>query len=360
MRECYLEACPLNEKAARKLIEGIGRYGLENVSVLSKFADVPVETARYMIWEEFPKHNVRIRLTVNFAKIGLGRWLLQITPTQKSYTGSIDSFLKDSAGPVYVGRVIPENSCIALLGIPFGEQYKLREQLAHLRSSGVIESYSLDEIEWIRGVSFNPAMYDFKKRDWNFSWNEVDNVKEPLATLEAGEYHSQAIDYKDILILKELQQSIPRTLSKHSKRIGQDQHNLRYHYKTHVRGAISGYFMRMIPSNSENYTTIIFSVELQNDKTLGDARSISLRIPFTHNAWKTERNYYWIARCPGEYTSGMLRYVNERFLKIQGKVKVSFIDTTSEYLGTIPHALFDENKEAWKYDPKIPSQMTKA
>ncbi len=349
----------MNEKAARKLIEGIGRYGLENVSVLSKFADVPVETARYMIWEEFPKHNVRIRLAINFAKIGLGRWLLQITPAQKTFTAAIDSFLKDSAGTVYLGRVIPENSSIALLGIPFGEQYKLREQLAHLRSSNVIDSYSLDEIDWIRGVSFNSTMYDFKKRDWNFAWNDVDKFREPVATLEVGEDHAQSIDYKDILILKELQQSIPRTLSKLSKRIGLDQHNLRYHYKTHVRAAISGYYMRMVPSNPENYTTLIFSVELQNDRTLADARAVSLRIPFTHNAWKTERNYFWIARCPGEYSSGMLRYVNEKFLKIQGKVKVSYVDTISESLGTIPYSLFDEDKEAWKYDPKPPAQIAK-
>ncbi|MHB1869152.1 MAG: hypothetical protein ACYCPP_09445, partial [Nitrososphaerales archaeon] len=213
----------MNEKAAAKLIEGITRYGLENVSTLSKWVAIPVETARYMIWEELPKHNVSARITVNLPRIGLGRWMLQITPTQKSYSDGIDAFLKDSAGPLYIGRVLPDNSSVSMLAIPFGEQYKLREQLAHLRSSNIIESYSLDEVEWIRDISLNPSMYDFKERDWSFDWEALDKSREPPITPDAKEDQAPVVDYKDILILKELQQNVPRTLSKLSKRIGLDQ-----------------------------------------------------------------------------------------------------------------------------------------
>ena len=187
-----------------------------------------------------------------------------------------------------------------MLGIPFGEQYKLREQLAHLRSSNIIESYSLDEVEWIRDISLNPAMYDFKERDWKFDWEDLDKNREPLTISETKEDQAPMVDYKDILILKELQQGVPRTLSKLSKRIGLDQHNLRYHYKTHVRRAISGYYLRLVPQDSGRYhTSILFSHELQNEKSLADARSVSLRIPFTQRAWKTERNYCWLTQCPG-------------------------------------------------------------
>ena len=55
--------------------------------------------------------------------------MLQVTPAQKSYADGIDTFLKDSAGPMYIGRVLADNSNVSLLGIPFGEQYKLREEL---------------------------------------------------------------------------------------------------------------------------------------------------------------------------------------------------------------------------------------
>jgi len=350
----------LNEKAVEKLIEGITRYGLENVSTLSKWVAIPVETARYMIWEELPKHNVSARITVNLPRIGLGRWMLQITPTQKSYTDGIETFLKDSAGPVYIGRVLPDNSSVSMLAIPFGEQYKLREQLAHLRSSNIIESYSLDEVEWIRDISLNPAMYDFKERNWRHDWEDLDKNRDPPIAPDAKEDQAPVVDYKDILILKELQQNVPRTLSKLSKRIGLDQHNLRYHYKTHVRRAISGYYLRLIPQDSGKYhTSIIFSLEIQNEKSLAEARSVSLRIPFTQKSWKTERDYCWLTRCPGEHTTSLLRYVNNKFMKIPGKLKVTYIDSQTEFFGTIPHTLFDEEKGIWKYEPKSAIQILK-
>lgn len=350
----------MKERAAQKLIDGISRYGLENVSTLSKWVEIPVETARYMIWEELPKHHVSVKITVNLPRIGLGRWMLQVTPAQKNYADGIDAFLKDSAGPMYIGRVLPDNSNVSMLGIPFGEQYKLREQLAHLRSSNLIESYSLDEVEWVRDVSLNPAMYDFKARAWNFDWEDLDKSKEPMISPEMKEDQAPIVDYKDIQILKELQNGVPRTLSKLSKQIDLDQHNLRYHYKTHVRRTISGYYLRLIPPDSGKiYSSILFSIEPQNDRSLNDARSVSLRIPFTQKVWKTERSYCWLAQCPGDYTSGMLRYVNSKFLKIPGKLKISFIDPTTEYFGAIPHTLFDEDRGMWKYEPKSALQIVK-
>lgn len=350
----------LKEKAAQRLVDGISRYGLENVSTLSKWVEIPVETARYMIWEELPKHRVSVKITVNLPRIGLGRWMLQVNPIQKSFAEGIDTFLKESAGPMYLGRIIPENSNICMLGIPFGEQYKLREQLAHLRTSNIIESYSLDEVEWMRDVSLNPSLYDFKARSWSFEWDDLDKIKEPLMTPEMKEDQAPVVDYKDILILKELQGGVPRTLSKLSSKLNLDQHNLRYHYKTHVRRTISGYYLRVLPSDSGKlYSSVLFLVELQNEKSLNEARSVALRIPFTQKVWKTERNYCWLTQCPGEYTSGMLRYINNKFTKIPGKLKVSFIDPTTEYFGAIPHTLFDEDKGMWKYEPKSALQIIK-
>jgi DNA-binding Lrp family transcriptional regulator len=350
----------LKEKAAQRLIEGISRFGLENVSTLSKWVEIPVETARYMIWEELPKHNVSVKITVNLPSIGLGRWMLQVIPAQKNQADGIDAFLKDCAGTFYNGRVIPENFSVSLLGIPFGEQYKLREQLAHLKSSNIIESYSLDEVEYVRDVSLNPTMYDFKTKDWKFNWEELDRIREALVTPITKEDQAPTIDYKDILILRELQKSVPRTLSKLSKHIGLDQHNLRYHYKAHVKRTISGYYLKLVPPDGSRYhTSILFMLELENEKALADARSVALRIPFTQKVWKTERNYCWLAQCPGEYTSGLLRYVNSKFLKIPGKLKISFIDPTTEFFGAIPHSLFDENKGMWKYEPKSAMQIVK-
>ena len=115
-------------------------------------------------------------------------------------------------------------------------------------------------------------MYDFKGKNWKFNWEDLDKNHEPLIIPDIKEDKSPIIDYKDILILKELQQGVPRTLSKLSKRIGLDQHNLRYHYKTHVRRTISGYYLRLLPSDSGKYcSSVLFSLEFQNEKALANS-----------------------------------------------------------------------------------------
>ena len=334
-------------------MEGIRRYGLENVSTLSKWIDIPVETARYMIWEELPKHGISVGITVNLPRIGLGRWMLYFRPLEKSLTSAIENFLKEGAGLMYLGRVLPNNCAFATFGIPFGEHYKLRDQLEHLRNSNIISSYSLDEIEWLRNVSFNSSFYDFKQRSWKFEWEELENFKEPLLTPDVPEDQAPVVDYKDILILKELQQSVPRTLSKLSGSIGLDQHNLRYHYKTHARRAISGYYLKLSSENkSGSRSSMIFMHEFGNHGTLDEGRAVALDIPFTQRVWKTEKYYCWYTSCPGEYTNGLLRYVNQKFAKIPGKLEVLSIDSESEYQSTIPHTLFDERNGTWRYEPK--------
>jgi len=335
------------------LLEGIRRYGLENVSTLSKWIDIPVETARYMIWEELPKHCISVGITVNLPRIGLGRWMLHFKPVEKSSTPAIETFLKEETGLMYLGRVLPNNCGFATFGIPFGEHYKLRDQLEHLRNSNIIGSYSLDEIEFLRNVSFNSNFYDFKERSWKFNWDEVEQFKDPVITPDLPEDQAPVVDYKDILILKELQQSVPRTLSKLSGAIGLDQHNLRYHYKTHARRAIAGYYLKLSSTNAHgSQSAMIFMHEFGNDEWMNEGRVVALNIPFTQRIWKTEKYHCWYACCPGEYTNSLLKYVNDKFAKIPGRLEVLNIDSEGEYLNTIPYTLFDERNGNWRYEPK--------
>ncbi|MHB8567994.1 MAG: hypothetical protein ACYC7D_14425 [Nitrososphaerales archaeon] len=343
----------MRDKKIHKLLEGIRRYGLENVSTLSKWVDIPVETARYMIWEELPKHRIAIGVSVNLPSIGLGRWSLFINPVQKSYEESLESFLRSGAGIIYLARVLPLNSIYAHVGIPFGEHYKLREQLEQLRSSGIIESYSFEELEWSRYVSFNPTFYDFKQEAWKFEWEDVDQSIEPLLTPYAKEEQAPIVDYKDLLILRELQARVPRTLSKLSSKLNLDQHNLRYHYKSHARRAIQGYYVKLLPEYSAAFqTSMIFSYELVNEKSFAEVRAIALSLPFTSTTWKTEREFFWYVSCPGEYTNGILSYTNEKFVRIPGMLRLLNLDSKTEYFGHIPVELFDESAGMWKYAPR--------
>jgi DNA-binding Lrp family transcriptional regulator len=352
----------MREDIIQKLLEGIRKYGLENVSTLSKWIDIPVETARYMIWEELPKHYIGVGVSINLPRIGLGRWSLEIKPSRKSFANVLESSIQEGSGVMYLARTMPENTSFAFLGIPFGEVFKLEEELRHLKKSNVIESYTLQELEWMRYLSFNPRFYDFKARTWSFNWSDVEKAKEPLLTPynSKEEEGSPAVDYKDILILKELRQKVPRTLSKLSDTLGLDQHNLRYHYKNHARHAIQGYYLKLLgDSSGELGASFNFMFEPKSESSLSEARAVALALPFTTYVWKTEKEYCWHVSCPGNYVNGVLRYVNKKFEDISGKLRLAMLDAQSEFVGAIPYQLFNESSGTWSYEPRFGTEILK-
>jgi DNA-binding Lrp family transcriptional regulator len=339
----------------RKLLEGIRRYGLENISTLSKWIGIPVETARYMIWQELPKYNIDVRVSINFSRIGLSRWILEFKPNNKLHTLPIENALKVGGGMMHCSRVVPDNSTFAHIAAPLGEDYKLRNELESLRRTDILDYFSFEEIEWMRHLSFDPTFYDFKQRKWNFDWKDLDKKKEPLLTPMSKNSPFQ-VDYKDIMILNQLREQVPRTLSKLSKRLKIDQHNLRYHYKNHARVAIQGYYLSLTQKGREygkQNASLKFLYQIANEKSLIEARTVAVSLPFTTLVWKTERTYGWAVRCPGEYVNGLLSYVNEKFTTIQGKLRLLFVDANSEFSGSIPIQMLDELSNKWQYSPTI-------
>ena len=343
----------MREEVIRKLLEGIRRYGLENISTLSKWIGIPVETARYMIWQELPKYNVGVGVSINFARIGLSRWILEFKPQNKMHTQSIENALKNNGGLIRCARRVPDNSSFTQVVTPFRQDQKLKDEFGNLKRAGILESYSFEEVEWMRHLSFDPTFYDFKERKWSFYWEDIEKKKEPLFT-PFSKSSSVQVDYKDILILKELREQVPRTLSKLSKRLKLDQHNLRYHYKNHARLAIQGYYLKLLRNDSGNENASIkFVYQIANEKSLIEARMVAVSIPFTTLVWKTENTYGWAVHCPGEYVNGLLSYVNRKFSSIQGRVRLLMVDAASEFSGPIPHQLFDESSCSWNYSPTI-------
>src|SRR5487761_568811 len=212
------------------LLTGIHKYGLENISKLSEHVDIPTETARYMIWKELPAHSIGIGVSIDLSKIGLERWISEIQPRNKGLVDAVESILKDDLGLLYMARTMPAHTQIALFGIPFGEENKLRDQLERLRQMNLLERFTLEKAQQFSEVSFNPSFYDFQKSEWSFRLDDVDRYEmqqsiasASLASSNKGNdkhNYSTSVDYKDLLILKSFQEQMPKRLSDLSNRIG--------------------------------------------------------------------------------------------------------------------------------------------
>jgi hypothetical protein len=343
----------LKEEIIRKLLDGIRRHGIDNISVLSKHTGIPVETARYMIWEELPRYFIVPRISINLLSLGLNRFRLEIQPSKRGTADALEQWLKRGTGLMVCSRTVPDDSVFCILGIPIGKEGELETQLNRMKEEGVIQNYSLQKIEWIRHLSFNARFYDFKKRDWSFDWNDLNRFKESPITPRVRTRNNFTMDYKDLQILRGLRERVPRTLSQLSKTLKLGQHNLRYHYRNHASKAIQGTYLQMISKHSNSIIPLKFVFQPVGERSLYNARETAISIPFTTSVWKTETEYGWFVNCPGEHLNGLLHFLNERFVRIPGKLRVLLSDAKREVDGSIPTELYNEKTESWVYEPKL-------
>lgn len=97
---------------------------------------------------------------------------------------------------------------LAILAIPFLQDYRLRDQLERLRQNGIIEDYSLGEIKYWQDLSLDPYLYDFKRRCWSFNWFDLEVKRNaPITSLSTD--GAVPIDYTDVLILSPLAKKVP-------------------------------------------------------------------------------------------------------------------------------------------------------
>ncbi len=352
------------------LFDAIKSRGLDNVSDLAETAGIPLESTRYMVWHEFPKHSISYEVEIDYEALGLRRWMLEFNSQSDSSGNKLQNgILGGGAGVIYSARVVPGNSHVAILALPLGDHYKLWMEMEHLAKTGVIQNYSLREIRSMRKLSFNPSFYNFRESRWDFSWKDVESYQHEIK----GKYSDVApelktgrdgvsFDYKDLLILREFQKRIPKSISKLAKPLELDQYNIRYHYNQHARHAILGYRLKVVPERPKERSSFIFMFRRVDDASgaLGMARSVALSLPFTESEWETEKEYCWSASCPGEYANELLHFTSDKFAKIRGNLAFLTLDSTSEFQGTIPCQFYDEKAQRWGYLPKISSAKPSA
>src|SRR5579859_4409292 len=168
------KSCTLKQKQFHKLVQAISRFGLDNVTILADYSDIPIETARYMIWHELPQHYISVGVDIDFSRVGLTQWMVKIDAARKLDKDFIASFFHDEIGVTSLLSVMLTNSLAMLVAIPENQHHKLERILEYLETSKVIQKYSMNKIEWIRHVSLDPSHYDLQKRKWTFDWKNIE------------------------------------------------------------------------------------------------------------------------------------------------------------------------------------------
>lgn len=358
----------LNHDNFRRLVVAICKYGLDNVTVLADHCKLPVETARYMIWNELPRHGISVGVEVDFEAMGLEQFVVKVTATRKPDREVIASFFDDEIGLNALLFHMISDSIVFLCAVPKGQHLNLERILNYLANSGIITSYEMKKIMWLNYKSLDPSYFDFRKGIWTVDWKAVElesimlkvderersDPSDYFDHLQMANFVGRKVDMCDLLILRALQRKVPRSISKLERSIGSDQHSLRYHYKKHVKPLVKRFYLKFQSGESrgDSQNLVLFTYKPKEKSDYVEALRIVCSFPFTVVEWNSLEEYSWLVRLPNEFASPALKYLDHRTSRLPGSLTHSLIDSASELSRPFTSQLFDSETSSWKYEPK--------
>lgn len=340
------------------IVEIIKRVGPRNVSLISRLTGIPVETVRYKIRRQLIKNGIGVHVSVDYSKLGLVRnWLaLNFDGKFRELAPKMLETLSKTGYLIYYGRILPQGTFISIVALPPSLKAQYVEFLDSLMDLGILTSYWMDELAWIRHLSMRPEYYDFETKAWKVDWDSLHQSKVIVKRMMDSEVGEPMADKTDLLILKELQINSMNPISKIAERLGLKPKTVRYHYMEHIlrRGLIPNFIVRWQGFREEIQRSILNAfIEFRNltERSLLDVQKVFHRLPFTwFDAVSNNRSLYlaFLSLPVTQYMS-LLSYLQANTFAYKFEIKL--IDTSCTVGYTIPYEMFNET-QGWTFNPE--------
>ena len=333
----------------KRIIDAVGKVGPRNIAEISRLTRAHQETIRYKFKHRFGRLGLRFHAEVDYGRLGLDlHWLaLSISPMYYDNAPALFRLLNKACYLNYFAKVVPGGSFVVRVAIPNGKQTEYAALMKWLKTERVLTDFSLKKVRVSRHVTMNPKFFDFRSHRWEIPWNELgaESARQLPVVEKAAKL---AVDYFDLLILKELQIDSTQHMTSIARKLKVNQKTLEYHYRSHVIGQelVRSYFVKWVQDTSKTLSHSVALTRLvfrpQSSSELERVQSAVSKIPFL---WEEDLmddgTYVTGMYVPLNDMLSMLAYVNTELGELGRKVESEYVKTSEASAFTIPY-------EAWK------------
>jgi DNA-binding Lrp family transcriptional regulator len=345
-----------------KIIAAIDRYGIRNISQLARVTHIPTETVRYKVSKQFRRFGLVVDLLVSERRLGLQKYFVEIE--LKSGVGKINerSLFECLHEQAYLFCGVKEllgNRFSAIFLVPPSIQPKWLQFIEWLRRQKTILTVDFTPFDWSRSASVNSRFLNLKSGKWVIDWGRLSKKRDEIKEYEIEQVEKdpqQRYDSLDMLILRELHTDVTQALSDIADKLKINKKTLSYHYRKHVKAALSGYGVRWVGVNShENSTESIlarFTFKNVRRKTeIAQLREVFSTLPFTNSEYISKEGgvYSTDVLIPAANFTSCLRYLGGSIAVFLSKMRMSLLDRRTEVRYPIPYKLF-KDEEGWVFD----------
>ena len=226
-------------ESLRKLVDTILVEGAENYSRLARLLNVPEETIRYRITNQFPRRGIALHIALNYEKIGLARKIVTIT-FSRHYGRRATNILEEMSKQLYItyyGKTMGTHTYTLMLAVPMKIWIVYADLLQYLVEKNILRSFEVEDISSYLHIPLRTRLYDFRKGQWEFQWPQVTDLDATPPDLHTVDFETSVRepDHVDLAILSELQANATLSVSKIASNIRVSEDVAYYHYLEHVK-----------------------------------------------------------------------------------------------------------------------------
>ena len=334
-----------------EIVEAIKSVGPRNCSLISRMTGIPIETVRYKIKKQLLRKGIAFHAVVDCELLGLQRHWVTMDFAEK-FRGIAPQILDalSKFGLTFYIRVLPHSSYEAMIAIPPNGLGKYKEILNHMVSTGILNLYHVESLDWVHNVSLRPEYYDFDRGKWRFSWSSLVPMTirpNPLQRVPDAKIEP---DVLDLFILKELQKNSLTHLTTITRKLGVGPKTLRYHFVQHVKkhNLLAGYAVRWSGISRMSQGLVILLVRVMGVKSdsISDLEKVFLEVPFTWlQAYShADASFTAILSLPSDQYVNTLSHLASSLPQYREKTETLVLDTKYAMSYTIPYEMFDPDK----------------
>jgi len=237
-----------------KIIWGLGKHDPRNLLSLAKKIGLPPTTVTFRVKKLMKEGFLKVGAKLNAPKLGLSKAVL-IAETNHGLADTLQKTIENIGYWSYITRCYGKfNGFYAVFSFPSEYRAALEDYFERANQLGAMSNYVLFWTTNIFEVAPNFDWFDFERKAWNFPWhkwvNEVlRSSAQPSEHLADPKSYEVEVDYKDLLILKELEKNGLEDFTRLSKVVKITPQAVRYRFHEHIakRKLITEYEINIFP-----------------------------------------------------------------------------------------------------------------
>ncbi len=270
-----------------KIIEALGKDDPRNLLALAKKIGLPPTTVTFRVKKLIEKGFLNIKAKTNSHKLGLMKAVL-IAHTNHGHIGTLMKAIENTGYWTYTAKCYGKfNGVYAVFSFPFEYKAALEEYLERAKQLGALSNYELFWTTNIFEVAPSFDRFDFKRKAWNFAWQEWLNgilsssTKLPEHLKDPESYEVNA-DYTDLLILKELEKDGLRDFTELSKVAKITPQAIRHRFHQHIlkRNLITEFELATLPYPLQVSDLCAFVFNFTNESAMARFANSLIDRPF--------------------------------------------------------------------------------